>query len=80
MTRERAAILRLVLVCVAWAIGQVVALRVPLAGADFLIPAALAAGVYIVTEELGRRRDDLGARYWRGRRIDEDDRDPRRWN
>jgi len=80
MTREQAAILRLVLVCIAWAIGQLLATGVPLPGADFVVPAALAIGVYVVSEDLGRRPADLNARYWRGRRIDEDDRGPRRWN
>lgn len=80
MTREQAALLRLVLVCAAWAIGQTLALGVDLPFVDFLVPAALAAGVYIVTEDLGRRRDDVNARYWRGRRIDDDERGPRRWN
>ena len=80
MTREQAAIVRLVLVCMAWAIGQLLAIGVPLPGADFVVPAALAIGVYIVTEELGRQRGDANARYWRGRRIDDDERGPRRWN
>ena len=80
MTREQAALLRLVLVCAAWAVGQVFASGVPLAGADFVIPAALAAAVYIVTNEIGRQPADLNTRYWRGRRIDDDDRGPRRWN
>jgi hypothetical protein len=80
VTREQAAILRLVLVCIAWAIGQLLATGVPLPGADVVVPAALAIGVYVVSEDLGRRPADLNARYWRGRRIDEDDRGPRRWN
>jgi hypothetical protein len=80
VTREQAAILRLVLVCVAWAIGQLFALGIPLPGADFVVPAAFAAGVYIVTNEIGRRPADPNARYWRGRRIDDDERGPRRWN
>jgi hypothetical protein len=80
VTREQAAILRLVLVCVAWAIGQLLATTVPLTGADFVVPAVLAIGMYIVTADLGRPRADVNARYWRGRRIDDDERGPRRWN
>ena len=80
MTREQAAILRLVLVCAVWAIGQLLALGVPLPGADFVIPAAFAAGVYIVTEDLARPRSSPDAKYWRGRRLDDDERGPRRWN
>jgi hypothetical protein len=80
VTREQAAILRLVLVCVAWAIGQLLATAVPLPGADFVVPAVLAIGVYIVTADLGRPRADVSARYWRGRRIDDEDSGPRRWN
>jgi hypothetical protein len=80
VTREQSALLRLVLVCVAWAIGQTLAQSVDLPGADLLIPAVLAIGVYIITADLGRRRDDVNGRYWRGRRIDDEDSGPRRWN
>ena len=80
MTREQLALMRLVLICAAWAVGQTLAAAVAFPLADFLIPAAFAAGVYVVTTDLGRRPADLNARYWRGRRIDDDDRGPRRWN
>jgi hypothetical protein len=80
VTREQAALLRLVLVCVAWAIGQMLAKGVPLPGADFLVPAALAAGTYLFTHDIGRAHAEASARYWRGRRIDDDRRDRNRWN
>ncbi|OLC58332.1 MAG: hypothetical protein AUH85_00935 [Chloroflexi bacterium 13_1_40CM_4_68_4] len=69
VTREQAALLRLVLVCVAWAIGETLAIGV-----------SLAIGVYIVTGDIGRRSADVNARYWRGRRIDDKDSGPRHWN
>ena len=78
MTRERASLLRLVLVCAAWALGQTVAAGLRLGGLGFVLPAALAVATYVLTEELGRPRGGT-ERYWRGRRID-DDRRRGRWN
>jgi hypothetical protein len=78
VTREQAQIVRLLLMCVAWAVGQVLVYEVlievgGIPGADLVLPAALAIGVYVLTEDLGRPRFDRGnVRYWRGRRIDDD--------
>ena len=76
MTRQQAQILRLLLMCAAWAFGQT--LLVGLAGGsglDLIVPALLAIGVYAITEDLGRPRFDGGnVKYWRGRRLDDDDR------
>ncbi len=80
MSRQQAALVRFLLVCVAWTVGQMLALGVPLPGADLLVPAALAIGVFIVSDQLGRPRQSGDMKYWRGRRIDDDDRGPRRWN
>ena len=78
MTRERAQLVRLLLVCAAWAVGRVLVYDVfssvgfiPLA--DLVVPGLLAAGVYVLTEDLGRPRfDRRNVRYWRGRPIDDD--------
>jgi hypothetical protein len=78
VTRERAQLVRFLLICAAWALGRVIVFSVlaqgsVIPGADPLVPAALAIGVYVVTEDLGRPRFDRNnARYWRGRPIDDD--------
>jgi hypothetical protein len=80
MTRGQAAILRFFLICAAWAIGQTLTWGVagPL---GVVIPAALAIGVLVVTADLGGPRAGGGGdlKYWRGRRVDDDERRGR-WN
>ena len=80
MTRAQAAIVRFFLICAAWAIGQTLTWSVagPL---GVVVPAALAIGVLVVTADLGRPRTGGGGdlKYWRGRRIDDDERRGR-WN
>jgi hypothetical protein len=80
MRREQAQILRLLLMCVAWSIGQMLTIGIAMQGFDLVIPAALAVGVYVVTDDLGRGGLGGGGnvKYWRGRRLDDDRRD--RWN
>ena len=81
MTREQAQLVRLLLICVAWSVGQMLTIGIPIDLAGTVIPAALAIGVYVVTDDLGRARVAGGnVRYWRGRRIDDDDRRGGRWN
>jgi hypothetical protein len=73
MTRAQAAILRFVLVCVAWAVGQTLTWGVALGPVGVVIPAALAIGVLVVTQDLGRPRATGGdLKYWRGRRVDDE--------
>ena len=80
MTREQGQIVRLLLICAAWSVGHLLTVGIPIQLADVVVPAALAIGVYILTEDLGRPRTGGGdGRYWRGRRID-DDRRGGRWN
>ena len=79
MTREQAAILRFVLICAAWAIGQTVTLYLSLGAFGVIIPAALALGVLVLTADLGRPRAGGDLKYWRGRRVDDDERRGR-WN
>ena len=81
MTREQAQLVRLLLMCVAWSIGRTLTIGVPFDYADLVVPAALAIGVYAVTDDLGRPRVSGGAgRYWRGRSVDDDDERRGRWN
>jgi len=80
MTRQQAAILRFVLICAAWAIGQTLTWYLSLGSLGVIIPAALALGVLVLTAELGCPRGSGGdPKYWRGRRVDDDERRGR-WN
>ncbi len=73
MTRERAPLVRLLFMCLAWAAGQTLATLVAIDFADIVLPAALAIGVYVVTDDLGRPGFERGeGKYWRGRRIDDE--------
>jgi len=90
MRREQAQLVRLLLVCAAWAAGRTLLFGLPTLGwlhglgFDLVIPAGLAVGVYALTDDLGR--GNIGGRgggggppkYWRGQRIDDKPRD--RWN
>jgi len=79
--REQAQLVRLLLMCVAWSIGQMLTIGIPVELANIVVPAALAIGVYVVTDDLGRARVGTGSvRYWRGRQINDDDRRGGRWN
>jgi hypothetical protein len=80
MTRTRAAVLRFVLICAAWSVGQTLTWGLALGTIGVVIPAVLALGVLVVTEDLGRPRAAGGhLKYWRGRRVDDDERRGR-WN
>ena len=81
MTRTQAAILRFVLICAAWAVGQTLTFGlIDIGPFGVIIPAALAIGVLVVTEDLGRARPTGGGiKYWRGQRVDDDERRGR-WN
>ena len=77
------ALWRLLLICAAAAAGETIAYQ--LEAYDVMMWAGLIAGaaVYILTQDLDRPRSGGGRRgeirYWRGRKIDDDD-GPRRWN
>jgi len=80
MTRGQTAILRFVLICAAWAIGQTLTWGLAIGPIGVVIPAALAIGVLVVTEDLGRpRAPGRDPKYWRDRRVDDDERRGR-WN
>ncbi len=81
MTRERAQLVRLLLMCVAWAVGRTLTAGLPIELANTVIPGALAIGAYALTENLGRPGAGGGeGKYWRGRRIDEGRRGGGRYN
>jgi len=80
MTRQQAAILRFVLVCAAFAVGQTLTWGLAIGPLGVVIPAALAIGVLAVTADLGRpRASGADLKYWRGQRVDDDKRRGR-WN
>lgn len=67
--RERAALLRLLAMAAAWALGIVMAAVIGVRAFDYVLPALFAAAVFMWTRArpLGRR-DNIA--YWRGQRID----------
>jgi len=80
MNRGQAAVLRFVLICAAWAVGQTLTWGLAIGPIGVVIPAVLAIGVLVVTEDLGRQRAAGGdLKYWRGRRVEDDERRGR-WN
>lgn len=80
MNRGQAAVLRFILICAAWAVGQTLTWGLAIGPIGVVIPAALAIGVLVVTEDLGRARVVRGdLKYWRGRRVN-DDEPGGRWN
>ena len=80
MTRAQAQLVRLLLICLAWSIGQVLTIGLALGPANVIVPAVLGVGVYALTDDLGRADGGGDAKYWRGRRIDDDRRGRGRWN
>ena len=81
VTREQAQLVRLLLICLAWSIGQVLTTGLSLGPANVIVPAVLGVGVYALSDDLGRSEGGGGdAKYWRGRRIDDDRRGGGRLN
>ncbi len=70
--RERAAILRLVIVCLAWALGEALVWQLHASGLALIVPALLGAAAYMATREGGSPGGGDGETYWRGQRIDRD--------
>lgn len=81
VNREQSAVVRFVLICAAWAVGQTLTWGLAIGTIGVVIPAVLAFGVLVLTADLGRPRAASGGdlKYWRGRRIDDDERRGR-WN
>jgi len=73
VTREQFALLRLLLVCGAWALGETLQYASSaLAAFGVIVPAVLGIGVLVLTQDLGQpRAESDNVRYWRGRRIDD---------
>ena len=80
MTRERAALARLAIVCAAWALAETLGWWLGSRPVALLVPPAAAVSAFLLTQDLGRRRPRGEVRYWRGRRIDDDDPHGGRWN
>ena len=73
---------RLLLMCAVYAAGATAAYVLDAASVAMWVGLALAAAAYVFTQDLDRPSRGGrggGARYWRGRRIDDDD-GPRRLN
>jgi len=79
MTSQRAAYTRLGAIAAAWSLGATLAWQLGARSLDPLVPALFAVGAFMLTQDLGRAGRWRGGspKYWRGRRIDDDDR-PRR--
>lgn len=69
--RQRDALVRLVIVCAAWALGEALEYQVGARGLGPVLPLILAAAAYLATRDMpwGGGSDET---YWRGRRIDRD--------
>ena len=75
------AYLRLLLICAAYAAGQTAAWAVGALSVASLVGLVLGAAAYVLTQDIdrpGRGRGEI--KYWRGRRVDDDDDRPRRLN
>ena len=77
------ALWRLLLICAAAAAGETIAYQFEAYGVMMWVGAVFGAAAYVFTQDLDRPRPGGGRRgeikYWRGRRIDDDD-GPRRLN
>lgn len=77
------AIWRLLLICAAAAAGETIAYQLEAYGVRMWVGLIFGAAAYIFTQDLDRPRPGGGRRgeikYWRGRRVDDDD-GPRRLN
>ena len=78
------ALWRLLVICVAAAAGETIAYQLELYNEMMWVGLLFGAATYILTQDLDRPRPGGGRRgeikYWRGRRIDDDDERPRRLN
>jgi hypothetical protein len=77
------ALWRLLLICAAAAAGETIAYQLEAYDVITWVGVVFGAAAYILTQDLDRpsrrggRRGEI--KYWRGRRVDDDD-GPRRWN
>lgn len=68
---ERAALIRLVIVAAAWALGEALVFAVGARGLGVVVPAILAAAAFMATRGMASPWRG-GDQYWRGRPIDRD--------
>ena len=77
------ALWRLLLICAAAAAGETLAYQLEAFDVITLVGVIFGAAAYFLTQDLDRPSPRGGRRgeikYWRGRRVDDDD-GPRRWN
>lgn len=79
-TAVNTAFARLLLICAAFALGETAAYGVGATSVGSAVGLILAAAAYVFTQDIDRPRRGGGQiKYWRGRRVDDDD-GPRRWN
>ncbi len=69
--RQRDAILRLVVMCAGWALGETLEWQFGARGLGPVLPLILAAAAFSATRGIIRSGDSDDV-YWRGRRIDRD--------
>ncbi len=69
--RERDALLRLVIICAAWAVGEVLEFALGVVLPLPIVPATFAAAAYMATRDISAGGGG-GETYWRGRPIDRD--------
>jgi hypothetical protein len=78
------ALWRLLLICAAAAAGETIAYQLEAYGVVTWFGVLFGGAAYLFTQDMERPRSGGGRRgeikYWRGRRIDEDDDRPRRLN
>ncbi len=68
--RERVHLVRLAILCAAWALGEALVWQLRAFALGPVVPALLAAAAYVATRDLPRGGGD--GTYWRGRPIDRD--------
>jgi hypothetical protein len=70
MDRERLQLIRLIVICVAWALGEALVWQLAAGGLGLVVPALLAAAAYVATRDLVIGGGDIT--YYRGRPVDRD--------
>lgn len=76
--REQLQMMRLLIVCLAWALGEALVWQMRASGIGVIVPALLAAAAYVATRDItpyGGGGGGGGGDRWRGRRIDRN-----KWN
>lgn len=72
MSREGEAFLRFVIICAAWAVGQVLEYALGVVLPLPVVPAIFAVAAYLATRDMSLPGGGSGQTYWRGQRIDRD--------